>query len=310
MSRCPITYMPCESGERYSEEGLRLIHKKLTTLKDFPYTQEEQRQEALARASKMSIQGVQPKLSVILDIKKMIFRIVDTGGHFIIKPQNLLYHELPENEDLSIKLASSMDIKIPLRGLVYTKDGSLSYFIRRFDRFEGKKIAVEDFAQLSGKNRETKYSSSIEQVIKIINMYATFPAIEKIEFFKRFVFNFLIGNEDMHLKNYSLISRHHKTELSPAYDLINTTIVIPGTVEESALPLDGRKKNLSRRLIFTFLGRELCELSETSMEKVIHSIRVSIPQWNEAIGRSFLSMEMKKKYREILDERCTRLELC
>jgi len=147
MSRCPLTYE--ESEQRYSQNGLRRLAKGLKSLQDFPYSAEEQIKEALARASKMSIQGVQPKLSVRLNVGKGTFEIVDTGGQYIFKPQTPNYPEVPENEDLTMRLARQACIEVPVHGLLFCKDGSLTYFIKRFDR-KGKnqKIPVEDFAQL------------------------------------------------------------------------------------------------------------------------------------------------------------------
>ncbi len=243
MNICPITYEPC-GNKKYSENGLKLLSRGLTHLEDFPYTQEEQLREAAARASKLSIQGVQPKLSAKLKVKEGVFEITDKGGEYILKPQNNLYPQLPENEDLTMRLAEEIDLEIPLHGLIYSKDQKLTYFIKRFDRYgKRKKYAVEDFAQLSGNNRNTKYNSSMENVAKIIETYCTFPAIEKIKLFKLTIFNFLTGNEDQHLKNFSLITKDNKVMFSPFYDLVNTTIVLPNPVEEIALPLKGKRIN-------------------------------------------------------------------
>lgn len=118
-------------------------------------------------------------------------------------------------------------------GLIYSKEHSLTYFIKRFDRKGQKdKVAIEDFAQLAGLSRDTKYNYSMEKLVKLLDDYCTFPAIEKAKLFKLVLFNYLIGNEDMHLKNYSIIIHNGKVELSPAYDLLNTSIVLKGDIEE------------------------------------------------------------------------------
>ena len=173
MGRCPITYEVCEGG-KYSLNGLKKLSPRLSSLKDFPYSAEDQVAEAIARAAKMSIQGVQPKLSVRLNVKNENFEIVDTYGRYIFKPQTKNYREVPENEDVTMRLAELIGIDIPLHGLVYSKDKALTYFIQRFDRMgRNKKIAVEDFAQLSGKDRETKYDSSMEQIISLIDKHVS-----------------------------------------------------------------------------------------------------------------------------------------
>ena len=133
MSRCPITYGECEGG-KYSLKGLKKLSPRLKNLKDFPFSAEDQVKEAIARAAKMSIQGVQPKLSVRLDLKNEIFEIVDTGGRYIFKPQTKNYREVPENEDVTMRLAELIGLDVPLHGMVFSKDNTLTYFIRRFDR--------------------------------------------------------------------------------------------------------------------------------------------------------------------------------
>ena len=258
MSRCPITYEECEGG-KYSLRGLKKLSPRLKNLKDFPFSAEDQVKEAIARAAKMSIQGVQPKLSVHLDLKNEIFEIVDTAGRYIFKPQTKNYREVPENEDVTMRLAELIGIDVPLHGMVYSKDNTMTYFIRRFDRVgRNKKIAVEDFAQLSGKDRETKYDSSMEQIISLIDQFCTFPAIEKLNLFNLTLFNYLVGNEDMHLKNFSVIRRDFKVELSPAYDLLNSTIIL-NSQEELALPLRGKKNKKIQQTRFNKLGIDRIE---------------------------------------------------
>ncbi len=308
MNRCPITY--ADSGDKkYSDAGLRKLSPRLKILNDFPYSAEEQVKESVARASKMSIQGVQPKLSVRLNIKHCIFEIVDAGGHYIIKPQTPNYSEVPENEDLTMRLAGLIGIETPLHGLFYSIDGSMTYFIKRFDRVgRNKKVPVEDFAQLSGMDRETKYNSSMEKLIIILDKFCTFPAIEKLKFFNLTLFNFLVGNEDMHLKNFSLIRRDLKVELSPAYDLLNSTIVL-NSEAELALPLNGKKNRLKKDDFLRYFAEERLEIPQKSIAQTTSRISKAYPGWIELIQKSFLSDNMKPKYKELLNERCNLLEL-
>ena len=303
MNRCLITYLPC-GDQLYSEKGLKLLSPSLKALASLDFTAEELRAEALLRASKMSVQGVQPKLSVVLNIKEGRFDIVDKYGKYILKPQHPVFPELPQNEDLTMRLAASIGIEVPLHGLIYSKDNSLTYFIRRFDRKGQKdKIAVEDFAQLAGMNRDTKYNYTMEKLVKLIDEYCTFPSIEKAKLFKRILFNFLIGNEDMHLKNYSIIIQNDKVELSPAYDLLNTSIVLKGDIEEIALPLKGKKSNLNRDVLINYFGKERCNLTNKIIERILETIHKELPSWFNMIDISFLSNEMKLKYRDLLQKR-------
>ena len=303
MNRCPITYAPC-GDNRYSDSGLRLLSPELKTIQDIEYTAEEQRIEAFNRASKMSIQGVQPKLSAKLNIRECKFDILDTGGKYILKPQHHLYPEMPENEDLTMKLAAEVGLKVPLHGLIWSKDGTLTYFIKRFDR-KGKndKVPLEDFAQLAGLSRDTKYNYSMEKVVKLIDDYCTFPAVEKVTLFKLIIFNYLVGNEDSHLKNFSVITENEKVTLSPCYDLVNSTIEYKKQEEEIALPLRGKKKHLTRGILVNYFGGERCELTSRSIDKVMETIFSADTKWKELIEISFLSREMKDKYQLLLEMR-------
>jgi serine/threonine-protein kinase HipA len=308
MSRCPITYEECESG-KYSLKGLKKLSPKLKSLNDFPFFAEDQVREAIARAAKMSIQGVQPKLSVRINIKNEIFEIVDTGGRYIFKPQTQNYREVPENEDVTMRLANRIGIDVPLHGLVYSKDDTMTYFIRRFDRVgRNKKIAVEDFAQLSGKDRDTKYESSMEQIISLIDQFCTFPAIEKLKLFNLTLFNYLVGNEDMHLKNFSVIRHDLKVELSPAYDLLNSTIIL-NSQEEIALPLGGKKNKLRKDDFFGYFAKERLGLTPKSIEQTVTRIVNVFPEWIDLIQKCFLSNHMKTQYIDLLNERFSKLEL-
>jgi serine/threonine-protein kinase HipA len=309
MNICPITYEPCGS-DKYSVKGIKLLSKKILQLKEFPYTQEEQLRESAARAGKMSIQGVQPKISAILNPAKEVFEIVDRGGGYILKPQNSFYTELPENESLTMKLAELIGIETPLSGLIHSIDGKLTYFIKRFDRYgKNKKLSVEDFTQLSGKSRETKYDSSMEKLIEIIDKFCTFPSIEKVKLFRLTLFNFLVGNEDMHLKNFSLITRNGKVELSPAYDLLNTTIILSKVNVEIALPLAGKKRELNKNTLIEYFGRERLNLNDKIISQILDKIKSSLKDWENLIEKSFLSTQLKDKYYELLKIRWKILEL-
>ena len=309
MNRCPITYNPC-GDSRYSEAGLKLLSTELTSLKELEYTAEEQRKEAFNRASKMSIQGIQPKLSAKLNIKKEKFDIVDTGGRYILKPQHQYFPEMPENEDLTMKLANEVGLEIPLHGLIWSKDNTLTYFIKRFDRKgQNDKVPVEDFAQLAGLNRDTKYEYSMEKVVGLINRFCTFPVIEKLVLFKLVMFNYLIGDEDQHLKNFSVITEDGKVKLSPCYDLLNTTIEYKKPDEEIALPLKGEKKHLTYNMLVKYYGLEKCELTTKSIDKVLETLSSAIPVWKSIINSSFLSKGMKEKYLELLEIRLNNLNI-
>ncbi|HMQ00090.1 MAG TPA: HipA domain-containing protein, partial [Cyclobacteriaceae bacterium] len=268
-------------------EGLNLLAKGLDELNDFPYDKTEQLREAVARAAKMSIQGVQPKLSAKFNKAAKTFELTDRGGQYILKPQNEYYPELPENEDLTMRLAAYIEIEVPFHGMIYAKDGSRTYFIKRFDRLpRGKKVALEDFAQLSGQTRETKYSLSMEKVLGVIETYCTFPLIEKQKLFKLTLFSFLCGNEDMHLKNFSLIRNEDKIELSPAYDLLNSSIALANPVEEFALTLNGKKSIFKRSDFVEYYAADRLGLTAITISKTLDEIYAKKQDWENLISIS------------------------
>jgi serine/threonine-protein kinase HipA len=315
LNRCPITYELC--GEAlYSPTGLRALSPNLATLQDFPYEATQQRREAVVRAAKMSIQGVQPKLSVRLNATAGLFEVVDRGGRYVIKPQHAVFTGLPENEGLTMQLARLCGIEVPLSGLVRCVDGRWSYFIRRFDRVgHNSKLPLEDFAQLGGFSRDTKYNASMEQLVKMVDAHCTFPAIEKVKLFKRSLFNFLVGNEDMHLKNFSLITRDNKVELAPAYDYLSSVVAYlavgsrPEDIEEVALSLKGKKRNLTRRNWIDYFGAERLSLPPKVIDKVLRELSEASRAWLSRIDESFLPADQKELYAELLAERSARLSI-
>ncbi|MEZ7498659.1 HipA domain-containing protein [Flavobacterium sp. Arc3] len=303
MNRCPITYELCGT-DKYSEKGLRMIAPKLTYLNDLPYTAVELRQEAANRAKKLSIQGVQPKLSAAISIVDQEFKIVDQFGTYIIKPQNDLFPQLPENEDVTMRMAKVFGLEVPFHGMLYGKDGSLSYFIKRFDRYgKGSKFATEDFAQLTGNTRDTKYRFTMEKLIPVLDEYCSFPAIEKADFFKRILFCYVTGNEDMHLKNFSLITKNGKITLTPVYDFLNSTISIKNPEEEIALTLRGKKSNLKAADFVDYYAKERLQLNEKTIAAILLQMKKATPKWKELLEISFLTDEMKEKYLELLESR-------
>lgn len=306
MNYCPITYRECGDSD-YSREGLRLLDTRLTHLSPLPFTAAEQRREAIRLSGKLSIQGMQPKLSAILSMKEETFEPVEQYGRYILKPQHPDYPQLPENEGITMQMARLTDLEVPLSGLVYSADRSLTYFIRRFDRIgRRKKLAVEDFAQLSGEERSTKYHSSMEKVAGLVEKHCTFPAVEKLRLFQRTLFCWLTGNEDMHLKNFSIIRRDGKITLSPIYDCLNSTAVYrtigrnPKKTEELALPLNGKKRNLTKRDFVDYYGFGRLGLSIKVVDSTLEKFSEVISNWLDLIEISFLDETMKNHYREVV----------
>lgn len=188
--------------------------------------------------------------------------------------------------------------------MVYNKEMKPVYFIRRFDRVgKSGKIHVEDFAQLAGMTRDTKYNYSMEKVARLIEEYCTFPAVEKLKLFRLTLFSYLTGNEDMHLKNFSIIHKDGIISLSPAYDLLNTTIVLANPKEELALPLKGKKSKITKSMFFRYFGNERLGLNQKVLSGIEEEFEAVYSRWLELTDKSFLSTELKEKYIDLVQER-------
>jgi serine/threonine-protein kinase HipA len=246
-----------------------------------------------------------------LNIKKQInevqrLTIVGLQGDYILKPPSAQYKELPENEDLTMHLAELARIKTAKHSLIRLHSGELAYLTKRFDRIRGKKIAVEDFCQLSESLTEQKYRGSIEMIGKISNKFTTNNGIEAQRLFELVMFCYLIGNADMHLKNFSLIENLlGEYEFSPAYDLLNTAIVIPDDNEESALTINGKKRKISLK-DFDALAASL-KINNKSTQAIYASLKKILPKWIACIHESFLSKNLQKVYIEVLQKKHDKL---
>jgi serine/threonine-protein kinase HipA len=304
MNRCPITYDRIPLDQLYSQRGLHQFSPRLSNLKIFPYTPEEQRMQAFHQATKISIPGVQTKLSVKLNITNETFEIANVGGKYILKPDSSVHPELPANEDVTMRMAAALGIETPFHGLIHSQDDTFTYFIKRFDRKRHiDKVATEDFAQLSGASRDTKYNASTETLIKVIDTYCTFPQVERLKLFERLLFSFLCGNSDLHLKNLSLVSEDSVVRLSPAYDLINSTIVSQGRQNEMVLALNGKQDKLIRDDFIYHLAAKRLDIPNKVITRLLNRIQVVYPKWYELLDHCFLSNFMKERYKSVLEER-------
>lgn len=258
----------------------------------------------------IAVTGVQPKLSLNLETHKnelSRLTIVGSNGDYILKPSSKEYAELPENEDVTMHLAELVKIKTAKHTLVRLHSGELAYLTKRFDRkntstssVQAQKIAVEDFCQLSENLTEHKYRGSIEKIGKLTYQYTANKGFEAQRLFELVLFSYLVGNADMHLKNFSLIENTlGEYEFSPAYDLLSTALVIPDDKEESALTINGKKSKL-RLNDFNVLAESL-KINEKSLQAIYNRFNKVLPKWIAFIQQSFLSKEMQENYIELLN---------
>lgn len=251
----------------------------------------------------ISITGVQPKLSMSMlnSTKEHRLTVVGAlGGDYIFKPPNNAYPEMPENEHLSMKLAELFDISTVPCTLIRLKSGELSYLTKRIDRMpHGGKVHMLDMFQIT--EAFDKYKSSHEKVGKAILAYAANTQFDVLRFFELVVFSYLVGNNDMHLKNFSLIKNEDGWGLSPAYDLLNVSIVLPEDKEELALTLGGKKSNFSKDYFVAF-GKNM-NLSEKQISGVFSRFAKKQSKAVELIRSSFLSLEFQDMYIDLLTDR-------
>ena len=258
----------------------------------------------------VAVTGVQPKLSMSLiksKAKDHDYRLTVVGalgGHYIFKPPSTHFPEMPENEHVTMRIAQSFGIKVVESSLIRLASGELSYITKRIDRTKNEgKIHMLDFFQIT--EAFDKYKSSMEKVGKAIKEHSSNTMLDLILFFELTLFSFITGNNDMHLKNFSMIKSTSGWILAPAYDLLNVRIANPDDTEELALTLEGKKRNFSRAHFERF-GEGL-GLTQKQIDGVFQRFRKRKKNAKELIDKSFLSNSMKQSYLTILDERYGRL---
>lgn len=276
-----------------------------------PYTIDQMTELAKSVVERsVAVPGVQPKLSMSL-IKETqehsdarLTVVGALGGQYIFKPPSLHFREMPENEHVTMRIAEAFGIRVVPSSLIRLASGELSYVTKRIDRTEnGKKIHMLDMFQIT--EAFDKYKSSMEKVGKALDSYSNNTLLDKIFYFELAVFSFLTGNNDMHLKNFSMIESPSGWILAPAYDLLNVTIVLPEDTEELALTLEGKKRKL-KKLHFEQLGKGL-GLTDRQIQGVFKRLLKNKTKAFNWIDNSFLSEDMKTAYKGILKSRYERL---
>jgi serine/threonine-protein kinase HipA len=252
------------------------------------------------------VTGVQKKLSLHLHKSGNDHRltIVDYPSGYILKPSSDEYHQLPENEWLTMHLANICNIETVPYGLIKLEDNSLAYITKRIDRKGNKKIAMEDFCQLGEVQTENKYKSSYEMVGKILGKYSDNIGLDYYKLFNVILFSFLVGNSDMHLKNFSIYKNKGKHIFSPSYDLLNTLIITEDT-DEIALSIAGKKSNINKKNLLYLADRY--HLNNIQVDTIFNNYLKKKPVIINAINDSFLDKSLKNKYIEIIEDRYKRL---
>lgn len=318
LTTCPITLT--HGFDQYSHAGLRQLFAGRRTSHFLPYqshlpTNESEMEEMLENRKRISISGVQEKLSAIWE--KGAVRLAKEGekGTYILKPiprDMDLLDMVPANEHLTMQIAKQVfGLRVAANGLIFFRNGEPAYLTRRFDIDYKtlKKLGIEDFATLAGKTKETdgdefKYNYSYEGIADLIKKYVGAYPVALEEFYKLVVFNFLFSNSDAHLKNFSLLETSQGDyTLSPAYDLINTRLHVKDA--EFALR-DGLFKNEFLTPSFEANGFIAYDdfwefglkigLLQSRLGKFLNEFRLPKSEVEALTNRSYLDQASRKLY--------------
>ncbi|MFW5879471.1 MAG: HipA domain-containing protein, partial [bacterium] len=210
------------------------------------------------------------------------------------------YPQMPENEHLSMMLARLFKLDIVPVNMIRLASGELCFITKRIDRNQdGTKTHMIDFLQIL--ELADKYKGTMETLGKTIGELSANTLLDKLRFFESAVFNYIIGNNDMHLKNYSMWLSDIGWVLSPFYDLLNVKIILPKDKEDMALLLGGKKENFNKGYFDRF-GAVL-KLNDKQINVVYKRLAKWLPEAIQMIDRSFLTDDRQKEYKELITQR-------
>lgn len=315
---CPSTLQ--EGFDTYSPIARKLLFdgREVSPVLSFnsPNNDSSDHMNYLQHVGRISLSGVQPKSSLVLDEDNQLVKPLE--GHHgtnILKPAPSSYALLerkycPANEHLTMQMASQVyHIETAANALCFFRDGEAAYLCRRFDISpEGRKYLQEDFASIGGFTKanggsDFKYSNlSYEECADLIRQYVKAAPVELLKFFRIVVYNFITLNDDAHLKNFSLINRGDgEYHLAPAYDLINTSLhlTMPRIFAlEKGLFREGMQLSDTRtmkRKDFEEFGKRI-GLTERLVQRELDFFAQEHPLAKDLINRSFLSDSLKESY--------------
>ena len=196
-----------------------------------------------------------------------------------------------------MKIAEAFGVATVPSSLIRLQSGELAYITKRIDRNEeGEKIHMLDMFQIT--EAVDKYKSTMERVGKALRQYSADTLMDQLKYFELTVFCFLTGNNDMHLKNFSMIEKDGKWSLSPAYDLLNVNLANPKDKEELALSMEGKKRKFTRHNFERF-GANL-GLNNKQIQGVFYRLEHNKSEAKRLIDESFLSEAMQESYWNIM----------
>ena len=308
MHKCLYCYLPLDKTEvdYHAKCSKAFYGSKYAPVLPYQLSEMEKLATEAAQLS-ITVPGVQPKLSLgwlktqLEDGHMGRLTIMNAlDGNYILKPQNSLYPQMPENEHLSMKLAELFKIDVVPVSMIRLQSGELCFITKRIDRnSDGSKNHMIDFLQIL--ELSDKYKGTTEALGKTIGELSVNTLFDKLRFFESVVFNFIIGNNDMHLKNYSMLLSEMGWVLSPFYDLLNVKMILPKDKEDMALLLGGKKENFKKGY-FDQLALVL-NLNEKQTKGVYKKLQKWLPLAIQLIEISFLEAELQESYKKLITER-------
>ena len=310
--RCLYCYQPLHEGEHDYHARCAKRFFGQAQAPTLPYTRKDINKLAqVVVKSRTTVTGVQAKLSMDLEHDALgctqRLTIVGVMGRYILKPQTEQFERLPEMEDLTMHLAEIARIPTVPHALIRFEDGELNYITRRIDRTnDGHKLPMEDMCQLANRLTEQKYQGSYEMIAKLIECYSCVPKLDLVNYWEQVLFSWIVGNADMHLKNFSIISeKPGKYLLTPTYDQVSTAIVMPEDTEELALSLNGFQKKL---MAMDFAqAMEATGLTEQIAQRMMSRFTALKDKWFDCIDESFISDLQKAQFKELISQRLATL---
>lgn len=302
MNNCLCCQKPIRNGGRYHLKCLKdLFGRQRVPI--IPFGLADIPAQVIKTGARMSISGVQMKLSVRINSDTSTLETVAEGGTHILKPDPTQYPELPQNENICMNIASELSMSVPPHGLFPMADGKFCYIIKRFDRLDGTKLHTETVFQILG--AEDKYRGSLEHVGKVIRAHAANVGLDSINFFERALLCFLIGNGDMHLKNWAILTNREGTiAFAPCYDFVSSKVYIPDEAD-SALTINGKQNKLSRT-DFEALATSL-KINSKPADNIFQKLHKAKERFREMCHSSELSNPMQEKLVSIIDSRFKQL---
>lgn len=312
----------------YSPLCLRKVFggRKVSHLLDFSY--DDNQTEITSAINRISISGVQEKLSAIIKNGKIQLTPEGESGQYIIKPAPGYKHlkfrkNIPANEHLTMQIASQVyKIRTAENALIFFADGEAAYITKRFDYApDGSKILQDDFASLAGKTENNhgknfKYTGSYEDIALLLRKNVAAWQVEMSQYFTLIVFNYLFSNGDAHLKNFSIqATSDGDYVLTPAYDLMNTSIHIGdgdfalqnGLIPQSEYSDIYAKTGHPCKNDFITFGNRIGILSKKIIS-IIELFASEQPKVYELIENSFLDDKTKRMYKQSYQERLRRFQ--